>query len=266
MQQPAGVLDSWKLAGRTALITGASSGLGRHLAVTLARAGARIVAAARRGDRVRALAEEIASLPGDGACREACGVELDVTDAGSVRRAFDTAAAVGFVPDIVVNCAGVTAFKPALEIVPQEWDAVMDTNLKGAWLVSQEAALRWVNARLAGSIINIASILGLRAGGGVSAYSASKAGLVHMTRALALEWARHGIRVNAIAPGYFATDLNREFLQSDNGEKLRLRIPQRRFGVAKQLDGPLLLLASDAGSYMTGSIVVVDGGHLCSSL
>jgi NAD(P)-dependent dehydrogenase (short-subunit alcohol dehydrogenase family) len=261
MPRPVNGIEPWNLAGKTALVTGASSGLGRHLAMTLARSGARVVVSARRKQPLQAVVEDLAS-----AGREACAVEVDVTDAGSVRQAFDTAAGAGFLPDIIVNCAGVTVFKPALEITPEEWDIVVDTNLKGAMLVSKEAATRLVIAHRPGSIVNIGSILGLRAGGGVVAYSASKAGLTHMTRALALEWARHGIRVNAIAPGYFSTDLNRDFLQSDAGEKLRLRIPQRRFGAPEQLDGPLLLLASEAGSYMTGTIIVVDGGHVCSSL
>jgi len=148
----------------------------------------------------------------------------------------------------------------------QDWDSVIDTNLKGGWLVAQEGARRMIAAKVGGSIINIASILGERVAGGVAPYAISKAGLVQATKVLALELARYDIRVNAILPGYIVTDLNREFLASDAGEKLRLRIPTRRFGQVEHLDGPLLLLASQAGAHMTGAVLAVDGGHLVSSL
>jgi NAD(P)-dependent dehydrogenase (short-subunit alcohol dehydrogenase family) len=143
---------------------------------------------------------------------------------------------------------------------------VLDTNLKGAWLVAQEGARRLVAAKRPGSIINIASITGERVAGGVAPYCTSKAGVMHLTRAMALELARHGVRVNAVAPGYVQTELNKDFLVSEAGERLKSRIPQRRFGLPEELDGPLLLLASDAGAYITGSIIFADGGHLVSSL
>ncbi len=254
-------LPSLSLAGRCALVTGASSGLGEHFAQLLSAAGARVWLAARRVDRLRVL---------EGALRarqaQADSVALDVACVDSVAGAFDAMAAQGCVPDLVVNNAGIGLGTPALETTEHDWDQVVDTNLKGAWLVATEAARRLVAAGRPGSIVNIASILGERVQPAVAPYAASKAGLLHLTKALALEWARHRIRVNALCPGYIVTDINREFLASEPGEQLRKRIPQRRFGDACDLDGPLLLLASDAGRYMTGAVVAADGGHLVSGL
>jgi NAD(P)-dependent dehydrogenase (short-subunit alcohol dehydrogenase family) len=251
-------MSAFGLDGRHALVTGASSGLGRHFAKVLAAAGAMVTVGARRE---AALAETVNSI---GA--RAQGVRMDVTDAGSIAQAF--AAAEGqFGPvTIVINNAGVTITKPALDVGESDWESVVDTNLKGAWLVARHAARRMIHHSVSGSIINIASILGLRVSGGVAPYAISKAGVVQMTKSLALEWARHRIRVNALAPGYIETELNDAFFSSDAGKALIRRIPQRRLGEAKELDGPLLLLASDAGSYMTGSVVAVDGGHLVSGL
>jgi NAD(P)-dependent dehydrogenase (short-subunit alcohol dehydrogenase family) len=251
-------VDKFRLDGRVALVTGASSGFGAHFARTLAQSGARVVLAARRLDRLEAL---VAELP-----NRAFAVAMDVTDPSSVTAAFDQLATAGIVPDILVNNAGISIYKPALEQTVDDWDAVVDTNLRGAWLVATEAARRLVAVKKPGCIVNIASLLSVRVGGGVAPYAASKAGLSHLTEALALEWARYGIRVNSIAPGYFATDLNHDFLASDAGEKMRLRIPQRRFGRPEDLDGPLLLLASEAGGFMTGTLVVADGGHRISTV
>jgi len=249
------------LAGRPALVTGASGGLGAHFARTLARHGAPVVLAARRLDRLEALAESIAADGGT-----AVPVAMDVTDSGSVSAACATAeAAVGTVR-IVVNNSGIALAGAALETSEDAWDSVLDTNLKGAFLVARELARRMAGAGGGGSIINIASILGYRVAPGVASYAASKAGLRHLTGALALELARHGIRVNAIAPGYIATDMNREFFHTDPGKAMIKRIPQRRLGRPEDLDGVLLLLASDASAYMTGTTVVVDGGHLFSTL
>jgi len=251
----------FSLSGRTALVTGASAGLGAHFAAVLASAGARVWLAARRVDRLQALQSELRARGASADC-----VALDVADAASVQKAFDTMAQAGALPDIVINNAGVGLGTPALSTSEQDWDQVVDTNLKGAWLVATEAARRLVAVERKGSIVNIASILGERVGAFVAPYAASKAGLIHLTKALALEWARHGIRVNALCPGYIATDINREFLASEEGDRMRKRIPQRRFGEARDLDGPLLLLASDAGRYMTGAVVAADGGHLVSGL
>lgn len=253
--------DIFGLSGQHALVTGASSGLGRHFASVLAAAGARVTVAARRE---AALADTVASIYARGA--KAQSVRMDVTDASSVEDAFAEAEAVFGPVAILINNAGVTITRPALDVEESDWASVIDTNLKGAWLVAQQAARRMVHHATSGTIVNIASITGLRVAGGIAPYAISKAGVVQMTKALALEWARHGIRVNALAPGYIETELNDAFFSSDAGKALIRRIPQRRLGEAKELDGPLLLLASDAGSYMTGSVIAVDGGHLVSGL
>ncbi|WP_375757619.1 SDR family NAD(P)-dependent oxidoreductase [Corallococcus exercitus] len=250
------------LEGRRALITGASGGLGLHFAQVLARAGAEVVLAARRADK---LAVEVERLRESGL--RAHAVSMDVTLAASVQAAVAEAEAkAGGVLDVLVNNAGVSGEGFFLQVEEAQWDAVMDTNLKGAYLVAKAVAGRLVEHGTPGSIIHIASILGLRVGGGVAPYSASKAGLIHLTRAMAFELARHSIRVNALAPGYIETDFNRAFFASDAGRKLVSRIPMRRLGFMQELDGPLLLLASEAGSFMTGSVIEVDGGHLCSAL
>ncbi len=249
------------LAGKVALVTGASSGLGRHFAGVLAQAGATVVLAARRVDR---LDDRVAEIRATGAAAHA--VALDVTDPASVVAAFDAIAATAGMPDILVNNAGIAETKAALDITPAEWSRVIDTNLTGCFTVAAEAARRMKQGGGGGSIVNIASILGLRVGGMVAPYCASKAGLIQLTKALALEWARDGIRVNALAPGYVETDLNRAFFASDAGQKMLKRIPQRRLGQVSDLDGPLLLLCSDASAYMTGTVIAVDGGHLVSSL
>lgn len=254
--------ELFSLEGRVALVTGASSGLGRHFAATLARAGAAVAVAARRTELLQ---EVVAGIEAAGG--QALAVRMDVTDPHSVGEAFDQVTAWRGAPDLVLNNAGAAISRPLLEQSERDWDAVVDTNLKGAWLVAQEAARRLVAQERPGAIVNIASITGERVAGGVAPYCASKAGLMHLTRALALELARHRIRVNALAPGYVVTELNQDFLASSAGEKLRSRIPQKRFGTASDLDGPLLLLASEAaGGFMTGSVIAADGGHLVGSL
>ncbi|ACM31709.1 SDR family NAD(P)-dependent oxidoreductase [[Acidovorax] ebreus] len=253
-------LTPFRLDGRVVLVTGASSGLGQHFARLLASVGARIAVAARRADKLQGVVDDIAAAGG-----EARAFTLDVTDAASVRACLDAVGAWG-VPDVVINNAGVTVTRPLLEQSEEDFDQVLDTNLKGCWLVATEAARRMVAADKGGAIVNVASILGERVAGGVAPYAISKAGVVQATKAMALELARHRIRVNALLPGYVVTDLNRDFLTSEAGDKLRSRIPSRRFGELTDLDGPLLLLASDAGAAMSGATVAVDGAHLVSSL
>ncbi len=249
------------LNGKTALVTGASSGIGSHFVQTLAQAGASVILAARRTDRLRARAKSITTRD-----NHISWVQLDVTDATSIEAAFAKSVAEHGQIDIVVNNAGIGFQGQALDISERAWDAVIDTNLNGAWLVAQQAGRCMSTNPSGGSIINIASILGRRVMGGVAPYAVAKAALEHLTRLLAYEWARHSIRVNAIAPGYILTDMNRDYLESPLGDKARAKIPQKRFGQPADLDGPLLLLASDASSYMTGSTIVADGGHLQSSM
>ncbi len=253
------------LNGKTALVTGASSGLGRHFAGVLARAGARVALAARRAD---ALADTRAAIEASigAAGGSAVAVAMDVTDPDSVRAGVaEAAAALGRI-DILVNNAGVTVTRPFLDMEEEEWDRVVDTNLTGCARVARAVARRMRDDGTGGSIVNIASILGLRVAGQVSSYIASKGGLVQLTRAMALELARHNIRVNALCPGYLETELNSDFFATDAGKTLIKRVPQRRLGRLDELDVPLLLLCSDAGSYMTGSMLTVDGGHMVSSL
>jgi len=255
------MLAPYDLTGHVALITGASSGLGGHFARLLAAHGATVVAAARRADLLAAL---VADLHASG--HRALAVPMDVTSGSSIAAAFAQAESEVGSLDLIINNAGISITKPALEIEKSDWDAVVGTNLRGAWLVAQTAARRLVAARRPGRIVNIASIVGLRAIGQLAPYAAAKAGLIHLTRVLALEWARHDIQVNAIAPGYVETDINRDFWATPGGQRLIARIPQRRIGQPQDLDGALLLLSSDAGRFMTGSIVVVDGGHTVNTL
>lgn len=248
--------DPFALTGCVAVVTGASSGLGRHFALTLARAGAKVAVAARRIELLKALDAEIASFDG-----RALPVAMDVTSPESVSAALQTVETELGAINILVNNAGIAATRSFLEQGEEEWRQVLDTNLDGAWRVARATAGLMVKHGKGGAIINIASILGLRVASHLSAYGAAKSALISLTQTMALELARHRIRVNALAPGYIETDLNREFLTGESGQALVKRVPMRRFGALEDLDGPLLLLASDAGRYMTGSVIVVDGGH-----
>jgi NAD(P)-dependent dehydrogenase (short-subunit alcohol dehydrogenase family) len=247
---------------RVALVTGSSSGLGAHFAKLLAADGVGTLAlAARRTDKLNAVAEECMQL---GAGRVIV-LPLDVTDEASIHNVFATISKGERRLDILVNNAGVADTAAALDTTMAGFDRIMDVNLRGVWACAVESA-RLMKASGGGDIINIASILGLRVANNLAPYAISKAAVVQMTKALALEWARHDIRVNALAPGYVETEINDDFFQSDAGEKLIKRVPMRRIGRLQDLDAPFRLLAHGASSYLTGAILTIDGGHSINSL
>jgi NAD(P)-dependent dehydrogenase (short-subunit alcohol dehydrogenase family) len=248
-----------RLRSRIALVTGASRGLGRFFAETLAREGAHVILAGR--SNLQAIVDGIASAGGT-----AHAVEMDVARDDSVLGAFQRITAQWGSPSIVVNNAGITEVVDTLDQDPADFDRILATNLRGPWLVAREAARHMVAKKNPGSIVNIASILALRQAGRVTAYAVAKAGLAQMTKQLALEWARHGIRVNALAPGYIETDINREFFTTERGRDMIRRIPTRRLTRMEDLAEPFLLLAGDGGAAITGVVLPVDGGHLLSSL
>ncbi|ASJ72892.1 SDR family NAD(P)-dependent oxidoreductase [Granulosicoccus antarcticus] len=244
------------LTGKSVLVTGASSGLGAHFAQLFAQRGANVTLAARSCER---LAEVCEPLAREGAQVQA--VTMDVTDQASIEALFEQRCF-----DVVVNNAGISVPGRAMDYGISDWERTIATNLQGSFMVAQAAARALAREKKGGSIVNIASILGLRVAGQVSAYATSKAAVVQMSKSLALEWARFGIRVNVLCPGYFETALNKEFFATEAGLALIQRIPQRRLGQPEELDGAMLLLASDAGRFMTGTEIVVDGGHLVSGL
>ena len=242
-----GVLD-----GKTALVTGGSSGLGAYFARLLAGEGAKVAVAARRLNRLEKLASEVPGIT---------PIRMDVTNVDSIKDGVTAAEKELGGISILINNSGVANSNAALNVEEEEWDAVLDTNLRGAWLVAKAVAERMIDGGDGGSILNTASVLAFKVQKGTMPYGVSKAGLVQLTRMLAAEWARYGIRVNAIAPGYIETDMNRSYLQSNEGQAMLRAIPQRRFGKADDLAGVVLLLASDASAYITGVLIPVDGGH-----
>jgi len=248
-----------RLANRIALVTGASRGLGRFFAETLAREGAHVILG-NRSD-VTEVTDAIARAGG-----KANFVAMDVTRDDSILRAFEEITRRWGPAAVVVNNAGITDVADTLDEDPAEFDRVISTNLRGPWMIAREAARHMVAAKISGSIVNVASILALRQAGRVTAYATAKAGLVQMTKQLALEWARYGIRVNALAPGYVETDFNRDFFQTDKGQEMIRRIPSRRLTPIEDLAEPLILLAGDGGASITGVVLPVDAGHLLSSL
>ena len=256
-------MDPFRMENKNVVITGASSGLGHHFAGVLSRAGANVILGARREERIEARVEE---LRADGG--QAQGIRLDVRDTSSIRDFLD-AAEKAFGPiDVVINNAGVEPGPKTYTMIDeQDWDLVMETNLKSVWLISKlftEQIVR--NDRKNGNIVNISSITDTRSIKGQFPYAVSKGALTRMTEVMALEAARYGIRVNALAPGYFLTDVSRVLLESEMAPEFIKGIPMRRLGEFPDLDGAILLLASDASRYMTGSVIVVDGGHVCASL
>ena len=251
-------MDSFRLDGSVALVTGASGALGQHFCRVLHAAGAHVVLAARRPDSVAALAGELG--------RRAMNVALDVSQESSIAAALAAVQGHFGTVTLLVNNAGIAATRSFLDHTPEDWDSVMQVDLRGAFLMAQATARGMVAHGQGGAIINIASILGTRVIAGVAGYAAAKAALIHLTRQMAVELARYRIRVNALAPGYIATDINAAFFASEAGQAMTKRIPQRRLGTLDDLTGPLLLLASPAGAHMTGSVVTVDGGHSVNSL
>jgi 3-oxoacyl-[acyl-carrier protein] reductase len=250
--------ELFNLQGRVALVTGASSGLGRQFAKALADNGAAVALVARRADRLADTQKAIGTAGG-----RAIAVEADVTDRAAMLRAFDAAEAAFGTVTILVNNAGIVqSSRRAIEVSEEEWRKVLSVDLDAVFYNAQEAARRMLAAKQPGAIINIASVLGFGVSKGVAAYAVAKAAVVQVTKALAVELAFKGVRVNAIAPGWFVTEINDKYLAGEAGDALKRQIPMGRFGKEGDLDGALLLLASDAGSYITGATIVVDGGQV----
>jgi 3-oxoacyl-[acyl-carrier protein] reductase len=250
--------EMFNLTGRVALVTGASSGLGQQFARALADNGAAVALVARRTDRLLDLQQEI-----EAAGAKAIAIEADVTDRAAMLAAFDAAEKAFGTVTILVNNAGVAQQSVrATDVTPEEWRRVLSVDLDAVFYWAQEAARRMIAAKKPGAIVNIASVLGFGVSKGTAAYAVAKAAVVQTTKALSVELASRGVRVNAIAPGWFVTEINDTYLESEAGQALKREIPMGRFGNAGDLDGTLLLLVSNAGAYMTGSTVIVDGGQV----
>jgi len=248
------------LSGQRALISGGGTGIGRQTALTFAAYGAEVVLAARRREKLEATVAELKASGAKASC-----VSMDITNAQSVANGLKEATLDGPIT-LLVNSAGVSSKTFLLDTPEEEWDQVLGTNLKGGWMLCQAVARQMIEAGVGGSIINIASILGIGSQKGAGPYMASKAGLLHLTRNMAQEWARYGIRANTVAPGYFMTDISEPYLKTKTGQAMLKKIPLRRLGNLPDLSGTMLLLASKAGAYMTGCVIVVDGGHSITQL
>ncbi len=255
------VMDRFRVDGKLALVTGAGTGLGRQFAETLAEAGATVALAARRREKLEETAAAIEAAGGKALC-----IDLDVTSSESIVSCLTELNEREGVLDILVNNAGIARQAFATDMSEADWDDVIDTNLSGVFRMAQAGAKAMIEAGKPGSIVNVGSILGMRVSKALASYIAAKAGVLHLTRALALEFCRYGIRVNALAPGYFITEINQAEFDAGGAELVKRRVPMGRVGELPEIGGPMLLLASDAGSYMTGSVIAVDGGHLISSL
>ncbi|MGY4567395.1 SDR family NAD(P)-dependent oxidoreductase [Bradyrhizobium sp. USDA 3256] len=249
--------DLFDVSKEIILITGASQGLGRQFARVLAAHGAAVVLAARQTAKLKSLEEEIKARGG-----RAAAVQMDVADISGIAKALDAAEAALGPITVLINNAGIAIEKLSTEQTEADWDAVISANLKGAYFLATELARRMMARKQPGNIINVASVLGQGVLKAVSPYAISKAGMIQGTKAMALELAGNNIRVNALAPGYIDTEMNHDFWSTPAGERLAKRIPQRRVGAESDLDGAIMLLASNASRYMTGTVVTVDGGFL----
>jgi NAD(P)-dependent dehydrogenase (short-subunit alcohol dehydrogenase family) len=255
------------LTNKNVLITGASSGLGAHFATTLSKAGAsKIALAARRTDRLQSIASQL--LRNNNQTTTISTVKMDISSPDSIRQALKSLEQEwnGETIDVLINNAGISIPGLFLKSSVEDFDTLINTNLRGMWIVTQEVAKNMIKHNKKGSIVNIASILGLRVQTGLSTYAITKSAVIQQTKAIAWELIPNQIRVNAIAPGYIKTEMNSEFFDSEKGKATIQKMPAKRLGLPHELDGALLLLASDAGSFMTGSVITVDGGHLISSL
>ncbi|MEJ8476507.1 SDR family NAD(P)-dependent oxidoreductase [Roseibium algae] len=250
------------LSGKRVLVTGASSGLGAHFSELCATHGAHVAIAARRIDRLEEMRPRLMAL----GAASVCPIELDVKDGASIHACRAKAVETFGGLDVLVNNAGIAREGAALDQTAEDFDAVMGVNLRGVWLMAISCGRHWRDTADGGSIINISSVLGVRVSKDLASYAISKAGVIQMTKALALELARHNVRVNALAPGYFETEINEGFFETQAGQEMISRVPMRRIGDLDDLNGPFLLLASEASRYMTGAVFPVDGGHLVSSL
>lgn len=250
------ITDQFLLKGKIALVTGAGSGFGEHFAITLARAGASVICTGRRIERLQAVSETIRSFGGS-----AAGIVMDVTKADSIAAAFDEAERQFSTVDVLVNNAGVSDVAAFPDMTETQWNNLIDTGLNGPWRVAREMSQRLIAAGRGGSIINIASVTGLLAKPMFLNYGTAKAGLIHLTRQLAMDLLPHGIRANALAPGYFPTEMTSWYFDMDAGKAEVANLPPKRLGRLEELEGPLLLLASEAGSYINGAVIPVDYGH-----